>query len=70
MVDEFRPGIDDVLRTDPSGEVDLELLEHNLALTPTARIQEMERFRQFVRLVRDAGRKRHGDDPGPAAATG
>ena len=59
----------DVQRTDPSGEFDLEQLEHNLSLTPAERLEKAERWAEFVEIAREAGRRFHGlerrDAPSP-----
>jgi hypothetical protein len=50
----------DVVRTDESGDVDLEQVEHNLSLTPAQRLELNDRFAAFVAVVREGGRKFYG----------
>ena len=47
----------DVQRTDESGEVDLEQLEHQLSLTLAERLDANDRWLQFIRIVQAAGRQ-------------
>jgi hypothetical protein len=55
----------DVMRTDESGDVDLSLIEFNLTLTPTQRVEQHYRFRLFMQELRKAGEKLYG----PAVST-
>lgn len=50
-------------RTDPSGEVDMEQLEHNLSLTPDQRMRQYMQWMEFVEVVRQAGREYYGLEP-------
>lgn len=43
--------------TDETGDVDLWQIQYNLSLTPTQRIEQNDRFAEFVELVREAGRR-------------
>ena len=43
--------------TDETGDVDLWQIQYNLSLTPTQRIEQNDRFAEFVELVREAGRQ-------------
>ena len=56
----------DVQRTDESGEVDLEQIEHNLSLTPAQRIEQAQHWLELVELVRQAGRRHYGLERGDA----
>lgn len=47
----------DVQPTDETGEIDLSLIEYNLSLTPAERLEQNDRFIQFVEIARAAGRK-------------
>lgn len=53
----------DVLRTDEAGEVDLEQVEYNLSLTPAQRMEQNDRWAQFVLILREGGRKFYGEAP-------
>ncbi len=46
----------DVLRTDESGEVDVEQIEFNLSLSPAERMRQHYRWRRSVERLRGAGR--------------
>jgi hypothetical protein len=50
----------DVTRTDASGDVDLSLIEYNLSLTPTERVEQHYRFRLFTQKLRKAGEELYG----------
>src|SRR5687768_12697816 len=45
----------DVMRTDESGEVDLEQVEQNLSLTPDQRLRQHLQWIEFARAVRASG---------------
>lgn len=47
----------DVQPTDETGEIDLSLIEYNLSLTPAERLNENDRAVEFLKAVREAGRK-------------
>lgn len=47
----------DVQPTDDTGEIDLSLLEYNLSLTPAERLEQNDRFVEFMQAVRKAGRE-------------
>ena len=49
-------------RTDQSGDVDLEQLEYNLSLSPAERLRQNDRWAEFVRQLRDAGRAYYGEE--------
>jgi len=53
----------DVLRTDETGEVDLEQIEYNLSLTPAQRLEQNDRWAEFVAALREGGRKFYGAIP-------
>ena len=53
----------DVLRTDATGEVDLEQIEYNLSLTPAQRLEQNDRWAQYVAALREGGRKFYGETP-------
>jgi hypothetical protein len=62
----YEPSIDqgppvDVLRTDQTGQVDLEQIEYNLSLTPAQRLEHNDRAAEFVAAAREAGRKFYGE---------
>src|SRR3982750_1271389 len=46
----------DVMRTDSSGELDLEQIESNLSLTPAERLRQIEEFAEFLLAARRANR--------------
>jgi hypothetical protein len=46
--------------TDESGEVDLSQVWYNLSLTPTQRIEQNDRFAEFIEVVREGGRRFYG----------
>lgn len=48
--------------TDETGDVDLWEIRRNLSLTPTQRIEENDRFAEFVEVVREGGRRFYGAD--------
>ena len=50
----------DVVRTDASGELDLEQIEYNLSLTPAERMKQYFQWLKFAGAMREAGRRRHG----------
>lgn len=56
----LRPGIDDVQRTDESGDVDLSQVEYCLSLTPAERIEQNHQARLFAECLREAGRRYYG----------
>jgi hypothetical protein len=56
----------DVLRTDESGEVDLEQIEYNLSLTPAQRLQQLQDCVEFAISVRRAGEDVYGPIPSTA----
>jgi hypothetical protein len=59
----------DVMRTDESGDVDLSLIEYNLSLTPTQRVEQHYQFRLFMQELRKAGEKLYGPAvPDPQAS--
>ena len=49
--------------TDESGGVDLEQIDHNLSLTPEQRFRQYFQWLEFVRIVREAGKRHYGVDP-------
>ena len=48
----LRPGIDDVPRTDESGNVDLSLIEYCLSLTPAQRLERFGDYHGFILSMR------------------
>jgi hypothetical protein len=46
--------------TDESGEVDLTQVQYNLSLTPTQRLEQNDRFAEFIAVVREGGRRFYG----------
>ena len=56
----------DVMRTDASGELDLEQLEYNLSLTPEERMEQYFQWMKFIEAVREARRGSDGMGPEPA----
>jgi hypothetical protein len=74
MNDEKPPAIDpavleslQTVRTDVTGSIDLEQLEHRLSLTPAQRLGENDRFARFIAIVREAGRKARDGNFSPPA---
>jgi hypothetical protein len=57
--------------TDPTGDIDLSLIDHNLSLSPAERIRQHDRALAMVEAFREAGRRqrlameatRGGGDP-------
>jgi hypothetical protein len=58
----------DVVRTDETGDVDLEQIEYNLSLTPSQRMEQYFQWLEFMEIAREAGRKLHGVEPGTLEA--
>ena len=61
---------DEVIRYDPAvdrdphrEDVDMELIDELLSLTPTERVIRHERVLESMRLMREAGIKLYGFDP-------
>ena len=53
-----------VADSDPhAADVDMELIDELLALTPTERLMRHERLLESIRLLREAGIKLYGFDP-------
>jgi hypothetical protein len=57
--DQPRPRFDPH-RTDASGEVDLEQIEHNLSLTPEQRLFQYFDWLELMEIAREAGRSHYG----------
>jgi hypothetical protein len=49
----------DLPPTDPSGEVDLEQIRYNLSLTPGERLDQNDRWAEFVAMLRAGGAEYH-----------
>ena len=56
----------DVMRTDASGELDLEQLEYNRSLTPEERMEQYFQWMRFIEALRKARRGKNGVGPEPA----
>ena len=56
----LRPGVDDVPRTDETGDVDLSLIEYNLSLTPAERLEQHYHARMLAERLRAAGERYYG----------
>ena len=56
-------GLDGYPPLDPSGTVDLNLLDCNLELTPAQRLRQLDESARFVRALRRKFIERHGFDP-------
>ena len=53
----------DVMRTDASGELDLEQIEYNLSLTPAERLKQYFKWMKFATAMWEAGRRCQGVGP-------
>ena len=53
----------DVLRTDETGEVDLEQIQYNLSLRPAQRLEQNDRWAELVATLRAGGEKYYGRLP-------
>jgi hypothetical protein len=61
-IDELRALCDSHAEQDENG-VDLTLIDHMLSLTPTQRLEALERWLEFDKVLRQASIKFYGYDP-------
>jgi len=55
---------------DPSDDIDLDLMDYLLTLTPEQRLERHDAALELVRALRKAGTEHYGFDPRAVAAAG